>query len=108
MFKFLRRKAKGRKTNTGVQGFRGPGGLMPNLFPVRKASSNGLGLDPRSLQIATPGAPSSSLDASPQTIPLAAFPSPLPDSPTKITSISDIVFDNAAFDALLDSRNGGN
>ncbi|SJL14049.1 uncharacterized protein ARMOST_17501 [Armillaria ostoyae] len=90
MFSLMRRKAKARGVRTASNTTCSPG------------------LDPRGFIFGMSSSPSAdSAGATHQTSSPSASALPLPSPPAKITSISDIVFSNATFDALLESRNAG-
>ncbi|KAK0196223.1 hypothetical protein F5146DRAFT_319982 [Armillaria mellea] len=87
LFGFMRRKAKARGARTASN------------------TTSGLDLDPRGFTLGAPSPPSTdSVSAVHQNLPPSASALPLQSPPAKITSISDIVFSNTAFDTLLESR----
>lgn len=106
MFGFVRRKAKDRRVRTGT-GILSAGLFIPDFLSANNTTS-GFGLDPGGFTFSVPSSPSADFTgAVHQKSSPSASALPLRSAPAKMTSISDIIFSNAAFDTLLESRNAG-
>ncbi|KAK0481098.1 hypothetical protein EDD18DRAFT_1468228 [Armillaria luteobubalina] len=103
LFGFMRRKVRARRSGNK---FWAQANFIPDFLSANNTS--GFGLDTRGFTSGVPSSPSAESGGAAHRKPSPLVSAlPLTSPPARITSISDIVFSNAAFDALLESRNAG-